>query len=529
MKILYSQWMQELDAETINGIGIPSIVLMENASQGAADFFAAQFPLYPRGGYKHVIVFAGKGNNGGDGLAAGRILARKGYRVEFLLLANPDTLNTDPRINFTILKNLGLKYTVIDNENQLAIITGLLERYHPGDTFIIDALFGTGLDKPIRPGLYARVIRIITDSPFKVAAIDIPSGLSDAFLPEEGIHITADATAAIQCLKTAHLHPDGNKYCGNLQIIDIGIPDHLVANDKYYIHLTEPAHFKELLRQREVDAHKGTFGHSLTICGSIEKPGAGILSSFAVLKCGAGLCTAAVCFENRTLPASVHPELMTLVYKKNTDLLARLDEFNAILIGPGLGNNDNTADIVSLMIEHARVPLVMDADALNVLAGKQEKLLKKHQQPIILTPHPGEFSRLTGRSGTEIKKDRIGLSRKFAVEFNVYLVLKGHHTLIATPQGHVYVNPTGNAGMATAGSGDVLSGMITGLLSQGLKQHPGELENILQAAVFIHGYAGDLAVKHTGEISLTATDIERYIPNAIRSIDDYQTSFPFAR
>jgi hydroxyethylthiazole kinase-like uncharacterized protein yjeF len=528
MKILYSQWMQELDAQAINGIGIPSIVLMENASKGAADCFAREFPPDR---YKQVIVVAGKGNNGGDGFAAGRILVQKGYQVEFILLSNPEQLNPDPKINFNILKNLGLKYTIVEHENQVQKIKEIFDKHHPADTFIIDAIFGTGLNKPVRPGLYAEVIRLINISPFKIAAVDIPSGLSDAFLPEEGPHVEADVTATFQSLKTAHLHPDGNKHCGRIRVIDIGIPGYLIENQKYYIHLIEPANFKDLLKNREVDAHKGTYGHSLTICGSIEKPGAGILSSFAVLKSGAGLCTAAACFENRTLPATVHPELMTLVYKKPTDLLPRLNEFNAILIGPGLGTGKQTADIISLVLEHSRAPLVLDADALSVLGeeNRKEILKKSRQQPVILTPHPGEFSRLTGTSIPGIKKDRIGISKSFAGEFNVYVILKGHHTLIATPGGEVYVNPTGNPGMATAGSGDVLSGMITGMISQWINHHPDQLDRILQAAVFLHGYAGDLAVKETGEISLTATDITRFIPRAFQHLHDYQTPFPFSR
>jgi ADP-dependent NAD(P)H-hydrate dehydratase / NAD(P)H-hydrate epimerase len=524
-KILYSHWMQELDAKTINGIGIPSVVLMEKASQGAADFFAREFPL-PR--YRRVIVMAGKGNNGGDGLAAGRILAQKGYQVEFVLLTSPERLNPDPGINFQILKNLGLRYTVIQTDNQLEKIKEILACHHPVDTFVIDAIFGTGLNKPIRPGLFSRVIQELNNSPFQIAAIDLPSGLSEQFLPREGIHVEADVTAALQSLKVAHLYPDGNKHCGKIQIIDIGIPYALIAKESYYLHISEPGDFCHLLKKREIDAHKGTYGHSLTICGSLEKPGAGILSSFAVLKCGAGLCTAAVPPENRTLPSSVHPELMTLVYEKNTDLLQRLKEFNAILIGPGLGNHPETAEVVSLMVEHAAAPLVLDADALNVLdRERQTALLKKNQrQPIILTPHPGEFSRLTGHTLSEIRKDRLGLCREFAREYNVYVILKGHHTLLATPGGRVYLNPTGNPGMATAGSGDVLSGMVTGLISQSLQHHPQDLEYILQAAIFIHGYAADLAVKETGEISLTAADITRFIPHAFQRLHDYQTPFP---
>jgi len=529
MKLLYSQWMKELDAETIYGIGIPSIVLMENASKGAADYFADYFPLKPHGPYKNVIIFAGKGNNGGDGFATGRILAQKGYKVEFIILADPESLNPDPNINFEIIKNYGLKYHFVEQESQLSLVNNILNHFHTGDTFIIDAIFGTGLAKPIRPGLYFKVIQTIIDSQFKIAAIDIPSGLSDSFLPKEGIHIKADATATFQSLKIAHLHPDGNKYCGDIRIIDIGIPDSLIANEKYYITLTEPSDFKEFLSARELDGHKGSYGHSLTICGSIEKPGAGILSSYAVLNCGAGLCTAAVCPENRTLPASVHPELMTIVYKKNHDLLERLEEFQVVLAGPGLGNNKNTLEMVTMLIENTSVPLVFDADALNALAGKHEELLINHFQPIIITPHPGEFSRLTGITVKDIIKNRIGVSRSFAQEFNVYVVLKGHHTIIATPEGRIYVNPTGNPGMATAGSGDVLSGIITGLISQSCKHKSYNLEKILQAAVFIHGFAGDLAVKETGEISLTATDINRYLPKAFKFLNEYQTPFPFVR
>jgi hydroxyethylthiazole kinase-like uncharacterized protein yjeF len=529
-KILYSRWMQELDAETINGIGIPSIVLMENASKGAADFFASRFPLPV---YKNVLVIAGKGNNGGDGFAAGRILHQKGYHVEFVLLAAPEKLNPDPTINFNILNRLNLPITVVDkdSEDQLNKIKNMLNRYHPGDTFVIDAIFGTGLNKPVRQGLYYQVMQLLNDSPFKIGAIDIPSGLSDAFLPGEGIHVTADVTATFQSLKTAHLHPDGNKYCGNIRIIDIGIPHHLMDNPKYYISIIEPGNFRDLFKKRETDAHKGTYGHSLTICGSVDKPGAGILSSFAVLKCGAGLCTAAVSFENRTLPPSVHPELMTFVYRENSDLLKRLKEFNAVLLGPGMGNTDNTADIVSMMIKHCRAPLVLDADALNVLDTPERKdLLERGGQfPIVITPHPGEFSRLTGLSTAEIIKDRIGASRSFAEKYRVYVVLKGHHTLIATPGGQVYVNPTGNPGMATAGSGDVLSGMITGMISQYASRPDYSLDMVLQAAVFIHGYAGDLAAGETGEISLTAMDITRFIPGAILHLDDYRNPFPISR
>ncbi len=530
MKLLLANWMKELDAETINQIGIPSIVLMENASQGAASFFARQFPL--ENGFNRVVVIAGKGNNGGDGLAVGRIMHQMGYDVEFVLLSEPGTLNPDPKINFNIIQNLNLTYSIIDSEKAAARVFEKINRYHKQEVILIDAIFGTGIDRPVKKGRYWEIIREINETGFKVAAIDLPSGLSEAFLPEEGIHVTADVTATFQCLKTAHLHPDGNKYCGTIEIIDIGIPKELVAREKYYIEITTPGAIRELLENREIDAHKGSFGHGLTIAGSVEKPGAGILSSFALLKSGAGLCTAAVCFENRTTAA--HPELMTLVYKKNSDLLARLKQFSVLLAGPGMGDNTDTFELVSLLLVNSKVPVVLDADALNVLSGNLSLLenysktgmaQKKREFPIVLTPHPGEFSRLTGRKVPEIRAHRIELVREFAAKYNVYVILKGHHTVTATPEGRVYVNATGNPGMATAGSGDVLSGMLAGMIAAFGKNH--SMDKIVQAAVFIHGCAGDLAAMEKSEICLTASDILNAIPHAILRLKSNEYGIPF--
>jgi NAD(P)H-hydrate epimerase len=322
------------------------------------------------------------------------------------------------------------------------------------------------------------------------------------------------------------LHPDGNKYCGKIEVVDIGVPNERINRDKYYINIITPADFKELLKKREADAHKGDFGHALTVAGSVDKPGAGILASYAVLKSGAGLCTAAVCYENRTAAVTAHPEIMTLIYKGKDDLLPALKPFNTIMTGPGMGNNNDTSDVVSMLIKETKVPLVLDADALNVIRGDHIKILEQpREHPVIITPHPGEFSRLTGRSGLEIREDRIGLSREFARKYNVFVVLKGHHTIIAAPGGQVFVNPTGNPGMASAGSGDVLSGMIAGMVSQYIKKY--SLEVILQAAVFIHGYAADLAARHVGEISLTAGDIIDYIPNAFLALEKDEYKFPF--
>lgn len=528
MKLLLASWMKELDGEAIDTIGIPSIVLMENASRGAAAFFAREFPL--KENYKNIIVIAGKGNNGGDGIAVGRILHQKGYNVTFVILADPETLNPDPKINFHIIKQLNLNFTILrdGDPSHLEEIFDGFNGYSKSETVIIDAIFGTGLNNPVKEGVYSQAIKHINQSGFKIAAVDLPSGLSDAFLPGDGVHVTADITATFQCMKTAHIHPDGNKYCGKIEVIDIGIPIERVNNDKYYIDFITPKTFKELLKKRDVDAHKGAYGHALTIAGSIDKPGAGILSSFSVLKAGAGLCTAAVCSENRTVAVTAHPEVMTLIYKGKEDLLPQLEPFDCILAGPGMGDNDFTFDIVSSLLKKAAAPIVLDADALNVLQKEINLLKAPRRYPVVLTPHPGEFSRLTGLTVPEITKNRIRFSREFALKYNVYLVLKGHHTLVVSPRGRVYVNPTGNPGMATAGSGDVLSGILAGMIAQFVNQY--SLDIILQAAVFIHGFAGDLAADRVGEACLTATDIIDSIPNAFLGLeaDEYKLPFTFA-
>lgn len=519
MKILLSPWMKEMDSIAINEIGIPSIVLMENASRGAAAFFAEEFPLAR---YKHVVAVIGKGNNGGDGIAVGRILSQLGYSVKFVFLSEPDTLNPDPKINFDIIKRLGLDYIVIGNGTQLE---ALLKEFHHHDTFLIDAIFGIGINQPLREGIYTDVIRCMNEAFHPVAAIDIPSGLSDAFLPDEGIHIEANATATFQNLKWALLHPDGNKHCGAIRIIDIGIPTQLQRIPDYYINLIEPSDFKHLLEHRPIDAHKGRFGHCLTICGSSDKPGAGILSSISTLKAGAGLCTAAIKKKN-LFPMQSFPEIMMLTFNDSGDIVSALEDFDSVLMGPGLGVSTETSDLVKKVLANTRKPVILDADAVNVLEGQTDLLLKKSDVPIILTPHPREFSRLTGLQIDEVLKDRISCARNFAMEYSVYLVLKGHHTIVAAPDGGVLVNQTGNPGMATAGSGDVLAGILAGFMAQFSGRS--SIENIVGASVFIHGLAGDIASEKFGQMGMTATDIVDNISLAIRNLDDFRTRFSFS-
>ena len=330
-------------------------------------------------------------------------------------------------------------------------------------------------------------------------------------------------TAALHSLKWAHLTADGSPECGRIRVLDIGIPADLASDKEYEIRLTEPGDFNALLAKRTASAHKGDFGHALVVAGSEEKPGAGILASYAALKTGVGLCTAATSLRNRDLFIAAHPEIMVLPYEKPEELSGKLHEFSCVLAGPGMGNRLSTLKTVSLLLRESHQPIVLDADALNVLQGQTRLLPSRSSRPLVLTPHPGEFARLTDKTVKEIQADRLTLVREFAMKFGLYLILKGHFTLIATPAGRVWVNQTGNPGMATAGSGDVLSGVIAGMIAQ---FHPSQpMEIILAAAVFLHGFAGDLAVRHTGEMGLTASDISSFIPESILKINDFQSPF----
>ena len=518
MKILLYSWMKELDRLAIEMAGIPSIVLMENAARAAAAFFASEFPLSL---YKNCLLLIGKGNNGGDGLAIGRILSQQGYKVHFLLLNLPEQFSPDAKANFAKIRDLELKY---DGVTDVMVLKKIFSTYQPQDTFLVDAIFGTGLSERIGPGFFSAIIEAVNCAQFHVAAVDIPSGLSEAFLPEAGAHIRAQVTAALHCLKWAHIHPDGNTHCGKIRVLNIGIPAALTDTQEHYINLVQPRDFSDLLVEREPAAHKGAFGHVLNIVGSREKPGAGILSTFACLKAGTGLVTAAVSLANRDLYVLAHPEIMTLIYERPEELAGKFNDFSCVLAGPGLGNQPSTAQAIDLLLRQARVPVILDADALNVLQGRTEMLQVERSWPLVLTPHTGEFARLIGESTRKVVENRLVLSREFAMKYRLYLILKGHHTLVVTPQGFVYVNQTGNAGMATAGSGDVLSGMIAGLLAQFFPKHP--LEMILPAAVFLHGYAADLAVTETGQMGLTASDIVRYIPQSVLKINEFRSPFP---
>ncbi len=515
MFVLSAKQMQSADSHAIDKMGIPSIVLMENACKKSASIV---FKAYPKNIYKNVIVFAGKGNNGGDGIGIARLLAELGYEVELVLLCAINELKNDPLINFNIYKNLAYKYLIVSKPEELP---SLFKDYNSDKTIIIDAIFGTGLNKPLKESFYTEIIKYINDTSFNIVSIDVPSGLSDQFELDNQEIIKANMTIALQTLKTSHIYPDGNLYCGKIFIAEIGLPQKSILHTKPRINIVDPKDIDFIINERKLDSHKGNFGHCLNISGSKDKPGASILSSKAILRSGAGLCTTAVSNQNRDVIINAIPELMTKIYSEPNDLIDRIKKSDIILAGPGMGMDTNSKNTVKLVLGKATCPVVLDADAINLISGTD--LLEQNNKSIILTPHLGEFSKLTGKSKEEIKNNRIALASDFAIRKSIYLVLKGHHTIIASPDGSIYINQTGNPGMATAGSGDVLSGIITGFLAQFIDIVP--INKILAASVFIHGWAGDMAKEKYSELSMIASDIIEFLPEAIVKINDFKSKF----
>jgi len=519
MKILLSDWMRKLDSDAIDRIGIPSTVLMENAASGTAEFIKYQFP---KTAYPDILTVVGPGNNGGDGITVARKLFAAGYKIQIVCLTDPDKYKGDPLINFNIIRNIGISFEYI---TEISSFKNILSAYNCNNSLIVDAIFGTGLIRPVKDSYFAEVIDNINLSGIKVASVDLPSGLSEKFASSEGSNITAEITSTFQTLKISHLFPDTIEASGKIKIIDIGIPEMLLDKKDYYIELITKDNVKPVFTTSHKGDHKGVYGHSLIIAGSDDKPGAAIMASISSLRSGAGLVTCASALNDIEVIAGANPEIMVLNDLTPEKLISEISGFNVVLAGPGMGINSYTKIVVEGLLKESKKPLILDADALNIMEGDSDILKRKIDAPVILTPHPKEFSRISGYNISEIVEAPYKFARNFSMEFNVYLILKGHRTIISTPDGKVFVNQTGNSGMATAGSGDVLSGIISGLIARNL--HIIDMETILKASVFIHGFAGDLAKQNIGEVGMTATDIVKYLPEAIKRIDDFKTEFFF--
>jgi len=514
LKVVTSAIIQRLDRRAIEECGIPGIVLMENAGSRAAEVIESYYPELIK---KKVAVFSGKGNNGGDGFVIARHLFNRGVKVKVYLLTAGNSLLGDAKTNFEIVRHLGIDILEFKGEG----LVGLIRDETRDCGLIIDAIFGTGLNSEVR-GLFRDVIEVLNQADIPVVAVDIPSGLDADTGKVLGNCIKADLTITFAHPKVGLLIPEGTEYVGDLEVIDISIPKYLIEEEEIQNYVIDRDELESLLKPRYLNSHKGDFGHLLVVAGSIGKTGAAVLTCQGAMRAGAGLVTLGIpeslnpIMESKLtevmtepLPESIPGFLGTLAFEK---IIALTEKKGALALGPGVSTSDGTVELVHRIIKEINIPVVIDADGLNALA-RDVNILKKAKAPIVLTPHPGEMARLMNASAAEIQNDRIEISRRFAQEYNVYLVLKGFKTIIADPYGNIWINPTGNPGMATAGMGDVLTGMLSSFIAQGFG-----IMDAAKLAVFSHGLAGDTIASERGEIGLLATDVVERVPSILNEL-----------
>ena len=512
MKIVSAAEMRQIDRVTSAHFGVPSLTLMENAGTAVANFVLAQYPQARR-----VGVICGKGNNGGDGFVVARKLREAGREGFVMLLADPAELRGDAAEMFHRVAEAPL---LARSHDELVVARARLGEVE----VLVDALLGTGFRPPVG-GLYAETIAAINASQLPTVAVDLPSGAdADVMGSQTGAVARADAIVSFTAPRPAHVF--GALSRGVIEIVPIGSPPQAIVSS-LELNLITPHAIAALMRPRPAEAHKGGFGHVLVIGGSEGKAGAAAMAGMSALRSGAGLSTVATAKSVLATVAGFHPEVMTealeeteagTISPRALDY-GRVDELvkgkTVLAIGPGISRHPETTAFVRTVVGKYAVPLVVDADGLNAFAGQAEKL-DGQNRPLVITPHPGEMARLTGLSIPEVQRDRVGIARGFAREHGVIVVLKGHRTLVALPHGQVWVNPTGNPGMATGGTGDILTGMVAGIMAQ----NPQHLTEAVASAVYLHGLAGDVACETTGEPSLVATDLVKALPEAFRRVSE---------
>jgi NAD(P)H-hydrate epimerase len=510
MRVLNAAQMREADRRTIDEIGIPSLVLMENAGRQVV---AAMEAIYADLLERQVAVLCGRGNNGGDGFVVARTLVQRGVDVSVFVIGLVSEVRGDARVNLEILGHLGV--TVIEVSDGQAWELHLSEVRDC--TLIVDAIFGTGLNAPVT-GLIESVIADINASSIPVVSIDLPSGLSADSSDTSGESIEAETTVTLAAPKLPLVLPPAETRAGDIVIADIGIPgDVLDSVDGPRIELMTRSSAREHITPRTADSHKGDYGHVLVVAGSRGKTGAAHLSGIGALRSGAGLVTVATAASCQAIVAGMAPEYMTVALDEtdaglDPEGVDRLLDMarDVVAVGPGLGQAPGTQAFIKALVDRATCPLIVDADGLNAFSGDPDRLTGREGRDIIITPHPGEMARLVGMSTDEVQASRLEIARNFAVSHHLYVVLKGHRTLIATPDGKVFINPTGNPGMSTGGTGDVLTGMVSAWLA-----HLLDAEAACKVAVYLHGMAGDLAEADEGEIAMTAGDLAAHIGDAI--------------
>jgi len=505
MKIVTAEEMRSIDRATSERFGVPSLTLMENAGSAMAEHVLSHYASARR-----IVVFCGKGNNGGDGFVAARRLHQKGKTIQVILLADPADLRGDAAVMYG---KLPVAAIIIHSSDELK--SDRVRLSLPADLYL-DAILGTGFKPPVS-GLYAEAIEILNQSHAPVIAVDIPSGAdADAMAPQQGTIARADAIVTFTAARPAHAFSTLTN--GPTCVAHIGSPDDAIVSS-LHLNVITAKDIAPLLAPRPADSNKGLYGHVLVVGGSLGKAGAAAMAGMAALRAGAGLATVATAKSVLPTVAGFYPELMTEALPETaagtiaTDAGLRLEELlksmTVVAIGPGISRDPHTTTLVRSLVANHPVSMVVDADGLNAFEGHAQEM-NGQGRTLVITPHPGEMARLAGCSTAEVQKNRLVVSRQFALEHNLIVVLKGHRTLVVQPDGEAWVNTTGNPGMSTGGTGDILTGMVAAFLAQ----YPKQAMLAVCAAVHLHGLAGDVIREAVGEHSLVATDLLRGLPDA---------------
>ena len=518
MKVVSFNQMKEIDRIAIEEYGIKGLSLMENAGRAVSQN-AEKILAEIEGENRSVLIVCGKGNNGGDGFVAARHLLNskcvKGIDVKVALLGNIKDIKGNAKTNFDIIKEMGADIFEILELKQLQKVKHVFS--HVG--LVIDAIFGTGLKGAVR-GVLLEVVKLINmQKSNKVLSVDLPSGLYEGFDEKSDVCIQADRTITFGLPKKELLIYPGIKFADKLVIQDIGLPIELLTDSKLKLNLMTNSELASLIPERPINSHKGTFGHVFIIAGSRGLTGAGALASLGALYSGAGLVTLGIPESLNSIMEMKLTEVMTKPLSETTDgslsKKAKKEIFDfssrvdVVAIGPGLSRNSETSSLVCELVESLEKPIVIDADGINALA-RHVSILKKRKYPTIITPHPGEMAGLIERHVSEVTSDRIGIAEKFAITYKTITLLKGARTIIADERGNVYINPTGNPALAIGGMGDVLTGLISGLIAQGLSGLDGA-----KLGAYLHGLAADIwKDENKLDRCLTATQLANYIPKA---------------
>ena len=507
MKIVSAEEMRVIDRATSERFGVPSLTLMENAGTAVADYVLSHHAAAGR-----IVVFCGKGNNGGDGFVAARRLHERGKKVRVILLADPGDLRGDAAVMFGKLPSPAI---AVHSGEELRS-----ERMRPSlqADLCLDAVLGTGFKPPVS-GVYGDAIALMNASQVPVVAVDIPSGAdADAMAAQDGTIARADAVVTFTAPRPAHLF--SLLSAGPTVVAGIGSPEEAIVS-ALRLNVITARDIGGLIGPRPADSNKGNYGHVLVVGGSLGKAGSAAMAGMAALRAGAGLSTVATARSVLGTVAGFHPELMTEPLPEtdagtiSSGAQSRIEELakgkTVLAIGPGISRDPQTAELVRSLVVRLRLPVVLDADGLNAFEGRTGEL-KGTGRILVITPHPGEMARLAGCSIADVQKGRLGTARKFAREHELIVVLKGHRTLVVQADGEAWVNTTGNPGMATGGTGDILTGIVAGMMAQ----HSTSAFLAVLAAVHLHGLAGDVMREKVGEHSLVATDLLQGLPEAFR-------------